>query len=117
ILKKQIDSFSEYLNINSVVITGGGAQLKGFIHLAESFLSIPVRVGKPDTGIVELCSEMGWNDEKVFEEIDSFSPDFSSVLGGVIYTIRAKHSKVEQSQSFISLIDRFTSWIKGLIKI
>lgn len=115
ILKEEINSVAKHLSISSAVLTGGGAQLRGLTTLAESFLSMPVRLGKPDTGIIELCSEMGW-DEKVVDSIESFSPEFSSVLGGVIYTVRTKYLKIEQFQPF-SLIDRFTSWLKGLIKI
>lgn len=115
ILKEEINSVAKHLSISSAVLTGGGAQLRGLTTLAESFLSMPVRLGKPDTGIIELCSEMGW-DEKVVDSIESFSPEFSSVLGGVIYTVRTQYLKIEQFQPF-SLIDRFTTWLKGLIKI
>jgi len=119
IIKKEIFSLPEDINISSIIFTGGTSLMSGFISMAEAYLSIPSRIGKPDTGISSLCLEMGLNDSYIYEN-DNFltinTPEFSSAIGALIYKIKTGLYE-DHSEGFIKFIDKIRALIRNLIKI
>jgi cell division protein FtsA len=61
-----------------LVLTGGGARLRGLVELAEHLFSLPVRIGRP-RGITGLPEEF-------------CQPEFSTVAGLLIYGAKAARS-------------------------
>lgn len=119
LIKKEISTVSESISVSSLVITGGTSQMRGFIQLAESFLSMPVRIGKPDLGLMTLMAEMGIRDEYVIidEQLhECLTPQFSSTIGTLIYAIRAG-SFQQQNSGIGGIWSRFASWIKEIMRI
>ncbi|GAB6182508.1 cell division protein FtsA [Thermodesulfovibrio hydrogeniphilus] len=115
ILKKEINSLPNDISLSSAVITGGNAQMKGFVQLAESFLSMPVRIGHPNTGIASVCSEMGFDDTVVLQD-EFLSPEFASAFGSLIYALRT--SEFDQENFIIgNILRKISTWIRGVIKI
>lgn len=116
IIKKELNSVSEDISISSAVFTGGTALMPGFVSLAEGFLSIPARIGKPDTGIVSVCSELGL-EETLQEDVEGiFNPQFSSTIGTVIYAIKTRPFQNSVSE-FEKIFNKIAEWIeKGLKK-
>lgn len=115
IVKKEISSINHDISISSAVFTGGTSLMQGFTALAEGFLSIPARVGKPDAGIMAVCSEFGLDETIVeqkneFEEI--FNPQFASAVGTIIYAMKTKDFN-ESDSGFVKLFNRIAGWIMG----
>ncbi|MCS7215665.1 MAG: cell division protein FtsA [Thermodesulfovibrio sp.] len=113
ILKKEFDSIPKDISISSAIFTGGTALMQGFVSLAEGYLSIPARVGKPDTGFMAVCSEFGL-DESIIEQKEEFeeilTPEFSSTLGTIIYAIKTRGFE-DRSSGFAKLFNKIASWI------
>src|SRR5215470_3237502 len=63
-----------------VILTGGGALLKGFDQLAESILDLPVRVGNP----------VGFSEEQIDRTPELGRPEFATVSGLVLYGDRKR---------------------------
>lgn len=118
VLKREINLLPKDISISSAVFTGGTSLMQGFVSLSEGFLSLPARIGKPDTGIMALCSELGLQ-ESIFEQKDGFeevfSPEFSSTIGAIIYAIKVKGFE-ESSSGFSKLFNKIKKWVmeKGL---
>lgn len=119
IIKKELNSLSEEIQISSIVLTGGTSLMKGFSTLAEGFLSVPVRIGMPDTGLMTMFSELGIDDsqiEKTEECQDIISPEFASTVGTFIYAVKTGEFQNYDS-GFGGIFSKITSWIRGVIKI
>jgi len=112
-LKKEIESLTDDISVNSTVLTGGCSLMQGFIPLAEGLLSMPVRMGKPETGIAQMLSDAGM-EEDISEQNDSiaefYSPEFSSSVGSLIYAIKGSFFKEEKH------FDGIFGRLKALIK-
>jgi len=112
-LKKEIESLTDDISVNSTVLTGGCSLMQGFIPLAEGLLSMPVRMGKPETGIAQMLSDAGM-EEDILEQNDSiaefYSPEFSSSVGSLIYAIKGSFFKEEKH------FDGIFGRLKALIK-
>lgn len=82
-----------------IVLTGGVSQLAGFAELSRDQLQWPVRVGRPK-GIASSV-------------IDLSSPEYATAVGLLLW---GKHSEPEPVivETPISLLDRFTRWLKIL---
>ena len=119
IIKKEILSLPNDISLSSIIFTGGTSLMSGFISLAEAYLSIPCRVGKPDTGISSLCLEMGLNDSYIYEN-DNFltvnTPEFSSAIGALIYKIKTGLYD-NHVVGFSKFVDKIKALIRNLIKI
>jgi cell division protein FtsA len=63
-----------------VILTGGGAMLKGFDELAESILDLPVRVGNP----------VGFSEDQLARMPELGKPEFATVSGLVLYGDRRR---------------------------
>jgi cell division protein FtsA len=59
-----------------IVLTGGGAHLRGFVELAERVFNLPVRVAVP-RGLVEMSDEVS-------------RPEYSAAVGLVLYGARTR---------------------------
>lgn len=117
IIKNEISSLQEEINISSAILTGGTSLLQGFAPLAESLLSLPVRIGRPDAGLVSLFSEMGWDDSLVYENeilANCFSPEYSSLIGAYIYRTREQLYN-ETSTDLEKIFEKVKKWINSLI--
>lgn len=117
IVKNEISSIQEEINISSAILTGGTSLLQGFVPLAESLLSLPIRVGRPDSGLVSLFSEMGFDDSLLYENeilVNSFSPEYSSLIGAFIYTVREKLYN-EASTDVEKIFEKVKKWINSFI--
>ncbi|ACI21365.1 cell division protein FtsA [Thermodesulfovibrio yellowstonii] len=113
VLKKEFTSIPQDISISSVVFTGGTSLMQGFISLAEGFLSIPARIGKPDTGLMTVCSEFGLDEsimeqKEEFEEI--FTPEFASTIGTIIYAIKTRGFS-ESYSGLAKLFSKIGTWI------
>ncbi len=115
ILKKEINSLPNDISPSSMVITGGSAQMKGLVKLSESFLSMPVRVGYPNTGIASVFSEMGFDDTLVLSDEFSY-PEFASAFGSLIYAIKTSEFGHEDF-AIGNIWKKISNWIRGVIKI
>lgn len=114
ILKKELNCLPKNISVSSVVFTGGTALMGGFVSLAEGFLSTPVRIGKPDTGLMTVCSEFGLEEDVVLqneEEQKIFSPESSSAIGTLIYAIKTRDFHDSGIEKFFNPL---TSWIKQM---
>lgn len=113
VLKKESVSIPQDISISSVVFTGGTSLMQGFISLAEGFLSIPARIGKPDTGLMAVCSELGL-DETIMEQKDEFeeifTPEFASTIGTIIYAIKTRDFS-ESDSGLAKLFNKIGTWI------
>ena len=59
-----------------IVLTGGGAQLRGLPELAEKFFNLPVRVAVP-RGLAEMSEEVS-------------RPEYATAVGLVLYGARTR---------------------------
>lgn len=66
-----------------MVMTGGGAQLRGFLELAEKIFSLPVRMASP-RGILEITEGVS-------------QPEYSAAVGLVLYGARARRHSSQRS--------------------
>lgn len=117
IIKKEIDS-TQVDSISSVVFTGGTSLLQGFVSLAEGFLSIPARIGKPDAGLMAMAYELGLDETPVMEEeIEGiYNPEFSSTIGTFIYAIKTRDFS-DSTSGFERVFNKIATWFeKGLKK-
>lgn len=86
-----------------VVITGGGAMLKGFVELAEEILDLPVRVG--------LCTGLHQAKDSHISALQG--PEFATVTGLVLYGERRRKRQDfhEASESgFTKLVARLRTF-------
>lgn len=116
-IKNHINSAQQDTEISSVVLTGGSSLLQGFNLFSESLLSLPARIGRPDTGLVALISEIGLEESSFYEnEFFSkyFSPEFSSLIGAFIYKVREEIYGSSNSEAN-GLIEKFKKWINNFI--
>jgi len=87
-----------------VVLTGGGAMLRGFVELTEDILDLPVRIGT-STGF----------GESLLEKVPQLmSPEFATVTGLVLYGDRRRktHDFHENSNSGLKkFVAKFRSFL------
>lgn len=87
-----------------VVLTGGGAMLRGFTELAESILDLPVRIGTP----------AGFSEALLEKMPRLMAPEFATVTGLVLYGDRRRrtHDFHENSNTgFKRLVAKFRSFL------
>ena len=87
-----------------VVLTGGGAMLRGFVELAEDILDLPVRIGT-STGFAESLLE---------KTPQLMGPEFATVTGLVLYGDRRRktHDFHETTSSgFKKFVAKFRSFL------
>ncbi len=118
-IKKEISLLPEEISISSVIMTGGTSLLRGLAPFVESLISLPVRIGRPDVGLISLLSELGLDDSWVYEDENLakfLTPEYSSLIGAFIFRVREKiygESYSEMDRFF----ERLKKFIKSLIKI
>ncbi|MEA4925624.1 MAG: cell division protein FtsA [Syntrophomonadaceae bacterium] len=84
-----------------IVFTGGGAQLTGLIALMETYMDIPVRLGRPEN-IKGLSNEMNL-------------PQNAVALGGLMYGLKHMEPAAFEVDSGISgVFDKFSLWFRDL---
>jgi cell division protein FtsA len=73
-----------------LVLTGGGAHLRGLVELAESMFHLPVRVAVPRglEGMPEQLSQ----------------PEYATVVGLLLYAARARRQAPQKPATFVSKI-------------
>jgi len=76
-----------------IVLTGGGARLRGLVELAERIFSLPVRLAVP-RGLSEITEGVS-------------QPEYSAAVGLVLYGARARRHAAQRSGSW-------TEKLKGL---
>src|SRR5215475_4256741 len=87
-----------------VVLTGGGAMLRGFVELAEEVLDLPVRIGTSTGFAKSLLEKMP----------QLMGPEFATVTGLVLYGDRRRktHDFHETSNSgFKKFVAKFRSFL------
>src|SRR6266568_2348370 len=87
-----------------LVLTGGGAMLKGFADLAEELLDLPVRIGVP----------AAFGESLLENRPQLMGPEFATVTGLVLYGERRRktHDFHENSNSgFKKLVSKFRSFL------
>jgi len=116
IIKEEISSIPS-VSISSAVFTGGTALMQGFTSLAEGFLSIPARMGKPDTGIFAVATEFGLEETPLEQEgIEGiFNPEFSSTIGTLIYAIKTRPFN-DSVSGFEKVFNKIATWLERGLK-
>ena len=87
-----------------VVLTGGGAMLRGFTELAEDILDLPVRIG----------TSAGFGESLLENMPQLMGPEFATVTGLVLYGDRRRktHDFHENSNSgFRKFVSKFRSFL------
>ncbi len=87
-----------------LVLTGGGAMLKGFADLAEELLDLPVRIGVP----------AAFGESLLENRPQLMGPEFATVTGLVLYGERRRktHDFHENSNSGLKkLVSKFRSFL------
>ena len=79
------------IKISQVVISGGGAKLKGIVKLAEDIFGIPTRIGIPQKLL---------NLDKAFQK-----PEFSAGIG--LLLLASKVSKENET-----IFDKIKNWFR-----
>lgn len=69
-----------------IVMTGGGAQLRGLLELAEKVFSLPVRLASP-RGLAEITEGVS-------------QPEYSAAVGLVLYGARARRHASQRSSGW-----------------
>lgn len=85
-----------------IVLTGGTSLLKGIAKIGEEYLNIPVRVGFPEN--IGVLPD-GW-----------FSPEYSTVLGSLLYELRYAHEGYGREHLGEGLLSRILYWFKDLFR-
>ena len=70
-----------------LVLTGGGAHLRGLVELAERVFNLPVRVALP-RGLLEMSEQVT-------------QPEYSTVIGLVLYTARTRRAQGARPTGFL----------------
>ena len=88
------------LVLGEIVLTGGGAHLKGIEPLAEEVFGLPVRVGTPDAigGLTEAMKQ----------------PEYATAIGLILFGPNGgieNHRYVKRSPS---MFGKFRSWLGDL---
>jgi cell division protein FtsA len=84
-----------------IVFTGGGAQLAGLVELMETYMDIPVRLGRPE------------NIKGLTDEVNL--PQNAVALGGLIYGLKNMEPVlVEAGPGVSSVFNRIMFWLKDL---
>jgi cell division protein FtsA len=87
---------------SGIVLTGGGAGLRGIVELLEENLDIPVRLGKPE------------NIRGISEEYNK--PHYANVLGGLQYISDSFDEKQLEIRGVPKIWDNITFWVKDLFR-
>src|SRR5258708_22464737 len=74
----------------ALVLTGGGAHLKGLVELAESIFHLPARVAVP-RGLEKLPEMLS-------------RPEYATVVGLLLYGARARRQAPEKPASLVGKI-------------
>ena len=84
-----------------LVLSGGGAQLKGIAEVMEAYLNMPVRIGRPDN-IRGLQREYN-------------QPGNAVVLGCINYAARkTSYHLIDNNRRFSSVFNKISDWFKDL---
>jgi len=84
-----------------IVFTGGGAQLSGLVNLMETYMDIPVRLGRPE------------NIKGLSHDINL--PQHAVALGGLIYGFKNMEPvMIETGSGVSSVFDKIMFWLKDL---
>jgi cell division protein FtsA len=71
-----------------IVMTGGGARLRGLSEIAEEGFHLPVRLGEP-RGILDLPEQVS-------------QPEYSTVIGLALYAAKARRSAPQRGSNLVS---------------
>lgn len=86
-----------------LILTGGGAQLRGIAETLEDFINLPVRLG-----IVENIKTLA---------ADINKPQNAVALGGLIHSARDFRAvEFEQNQTLENVFSRLSFWLKDLFR-
>ncbi|RMD52516.1 MAG: cell division protein FtsA, partial [Nitrospirae bacterium] len=88
---------------SGVVLTGGSSLMPGIVHLAESILGIPVRIGSP------MC------DGPLKSKLNS--PEYATGVGMVIYGAKNESigERFTKGNIFSKIFKKMKFWVKGII--
>jgi cell division protein FtsA len=87
-----------------VILTGGGAMLRGFVELAEDILDLPVRIG----------TAAGFAERLLEHSPQLMGPEFATVTGLVLYGDRRRKSydfHENSTSGFKKIVARFRSFL------
>lgn len=89
-----------FTSIQSVILTGGGALLKGCEELAESIFSMPARTGFP-------TNYSGFEDELN-------NPKYSAAIGMIQFALQEKLYDRAKPTGSVSWLSKTWNWLKNL---
>lgn len=94
-----VDNGFENLIGSGVIITGGGANLKGIAELGEGIFNCPVRLGRP-------IHFQGLNDSVI-------KPEITTALGLVLYSMNCREeSFIVNYNKFTGIYKKASNWLK-----
>jgi cell division protein FtsA len=85
-----------------IVLTGGGALLKGLDRMAETLLGLPVRIGFPRD--IKGCADIMNN------------PIYATGAGLVLYGYGSEPGKTFSSDAFTGVFGRMKGWVKEIFR-
>lgn len=123
LIKKEIETLSkEGFSVCGAVLTGGASLLRDFDKLAESILSLPVRIGYPKNviGVSNKNSMKSFGGSaQILSELrsDFNNPMYTTGIGLVMYgAISSLEDSLTQQDSFTEIVDKITLWFKNIFK-
>ncbi len=122
IQKEIIAVNTEGISISGAVLTGGASLLHDFERLAETILSMPIRLGYPKHIVKAYNPRLSKNAVGYPCNLNSLSPEFNhpmftTAIGLVIYgaVLHIEESFVQQDSS-IGIINKMTGWFKNILR-
>ncbi len=97
---KIIENVPRDLVLGEIVLTGGGAHLKGIEPLAEEVFGLPVRVGTPDAigGLTEAMKQ----------------PEYATAIGLILFGPNGGIENHRYAKRSPSIFGKFRSWLSDL---
>ncbi len=93
---------SEYSHnlASGLVLTGGTANIKGILEVAEELFELPVRIGHPTTGLTGMVEAVS-------------SPSFATSIGLIEHGVIEKEENISavRKEKESTFLDRFKKWI------
>jgi len=84
-----------------IVFTGGGARLAGLVELMETYMDIPVRLGRPEN-IKGLSDELNL-------------PQYAVALGGLVYGLKNMEPVMVEAEAGVSIVfNKIMLWLRDL---
>ncbi|BCB95866.1 cell division protein FtsA [Dissulfurispira thermophila] len=113
LIRQEIDGVQNNgVAVSGVVLTGGASLLSGFDRLAETILSMPVRIGYPHLSHKNFSED---NNGMRILRGEFNNPMYATGIGLVLYGIGSMMPfERDGSNSFIKILNKMAGWFKKI---